>query len=145
MAKYDEDLNENSFFKAQLNFLKTLEDVVVLLVPQVKSVPLKQDLTDLKGHIVVQNSEEEFQNLNGDLVIIEESTVKIGGLQVPILFKETHYGQDWEKVKVLCIQRPLSEPSFEFHNDDAVGMTITIKISSQFYLDLVLSVISLLF
>ena len=23
-------------------------------------------------------------------------------------FKETHYGQDWEKVKVFCIQRPAS-------------------------------------
>ena len=35
--------------------------------------------------------------------------VKYGELEVPILFSETHYGQDLEKVKILCIKRPLTE------------------------------------
>ena len=43
--------------------------------------------------------------------------VKYGELEVPILFSETHYGQDWEKVKILCIKRPLTEASFEFHDE----------------------------
>ena len=43
--------------------------------------------------------------------------VKCGELDVPILFSETHYGQDLEKVKILCIKRPLTEASFEFHDE----------------------------
>ena len=43
--------------------------------------------------------------------------VKYGELEVPILFSETHYGQDLEKVKILCIKRPLTEASFEFHDE----------------------------
>ena len=46
--------------------------------------------------------------------------VKFGDLEVPVLFSETHYGEDWEKVKILCIKRPLTDASFEFH-DDEVG------------------------
>ena len=43
--------------------------------------------------------------------------VKYGELEVPILFSETHYGQDLEKVKILCIKRPLTDASFEFHDE----------------------------
>ena len=50
--------------------------------------------------------------------------VKFGDLEVPVLFSETHYGEDWEKVKILCIKRPLTDASFEFH-DDEVGKYFT--------------------
>ena len=48
---------------------------------------------------------------------IKDSMIKYGELEVPILFSETHYGQDLEKVKILCIKRPLTEASFEFHDE----------------------------
>ena len=121
MSKYDEDINENPFFQKQLSLLTSFEDVVVILVPQRKSVPSKFSLEDIKCHIVTEksqkNEEDNLQTLNGQNIQIKDSIVKYGDLEVPILFNETHYGQDWEKVKILCIKRPLIEPSFEFHDE----------------------------
>lgn len=116
MSKYDEDLNENSFFQFVLQHLNSFDDVVVILVPQKSSLPSRFDLDDMKSHVVVEKSPDLLQSLNGGDVEIKDAMVTLnGGLEVPILFNETHYyGQDWEKVKILCIQRPLTEPSFEF-------------------------------
>ena len=49
MSKYDEDINENPFFIKQLSYLTSFENVVVILVPQKKSVPSKFNLEDVKG------------------------------------------------------------------------------------------------
>ena len=49
MSKYDEDINENPFFIKQLSHLTSFENVVVILVPQKKSVPSKFNLEDVKG------------------------------------------------------------------------------------------------
>jgi hypothetical protein len=49
MSKYDEDINENPFFKKQLSHLTSFENVVVILVPQKKNVPSKFNLEDVKG------------------------------------------------------------------------------------------------
>ena len=118
MSKYDEDINENPFFQAQLSHLTSFEEVVVILVPQKSSIPVKFDNEDIKSHIIVDKNEEELQTLTGENVVINAEIVKFGDLEVPILFKETHYGQDWEKVKVLCIKRPLTDNSFEFQDDE---------------------------
>ena len=49
MSKYDEDINENPFFIKQMSHLTSFENVVVILVPQKKSVPSKFNLEDVKG------------------------------------------------------------------------------------------------
>ena len=64
-----------------------------------------------------------LKNLNGQCVEITENEIKCQDIKIPILFKETHYGQDWEKVKVLCIQRPMSETPIQNENDDKIGKT----------------------
>ena len=117
MSKYDEDINENPFFIKQLSYLTSFENVVVILVPQKKSVPSKFHLEDVKDHIVIEKSQDNLQTQNGRNIQIKDSMVKYGELEVPILFSETHYGQDLEKVKILCIKRPLTEASFEFHDE----------------------------
>ena len=63
---------------------------------------------------------DNLQTQNEQDIQIKDSMVKFGDLEVPVLFSETHYGEDWEKVKILCIKRPLTDASFEFH-DDEVG------------------------
>lgn len=119
MSKYDEDINENPFFQFVLKHLEALEEVVLILVPQKKALPSRFDLEDMKSHVVVEKSPDLLQTQNGENVQIKDAMVIFnGGLEVPILFNETHYyGQDWEKVKILCIQRPLTEPSFEFQGE----------------------------
>ena len=80
---------------------------------------------DLRAHIIVQKREDIFENLNGQKVIITENEVKFedGAIGIPVLFKETHYGQDWEKVKVLCIQRPVSNLHEEaFQNEELLSI-----------------------
>ena len=59
MSKYDEDINENPFFQKQLSHLTSFEDVVVILVPQKKSVPAKFSLEDIKCHIVIEKNQED--------------------------------------------------------------------------------------
>ena len=117
MSNYDEDIYENPFFQCLLSHLSSFEDVSAILVPQKKSLPAKFEIpADLKSHIVIEKSENEFLTQNGHEIHIKDKMVFLNGgdLQVPILFSETHYGQDWEKVKIFCIKRPLTETSFEF-------------------------------
>ena len=119
MSNYDEDLTENPIFNKLVSYITSFEEIVVLLVPKIKSISTKVlQEEDLRAHIIVQKSEDILENLNGQKVIISEHEVKFEGdaLGIPVLFKETHYGQDWEKVKVLCIQRPVSNKAFE--NED---------------------------
>ena len=114
---YDEDINSNRFFQETLKHCCDLREICLILVPQSSSIPAKFDLEDIKTHIIVQDeSTEQFVTQNGEKVVINHSQVKFGELEVPILFSETHYGQDWEKVKILCIKRPLTEISFEFES-----------------------------
>ena len=117
MSKYDEDINENPFFIKQMSHLTSFENVVVILVPQKKSVLSKFHLEDFKDQILIEKSQDDLQTQNGQNIQIKDSMVKYGELEVPILFSETHYGQDLEKVKILCIKRPLTEASFEFHDE----------------------------
>jgi hypothetical protein len=85
---YDEDLSENPFFKAQLAILDTkFEDIELILVPQITSLPSKfdDDQQDLKKHIVTLCQEKNvLTNLLGEQVIITEdnSSLKLGNLQV---------------------------------------------------------------
>ena len=121
MSNYDEDLTENPIFNKLISYITSFEEIVVLLVPKIKSIStniLPPNEEDLRAHIIVQKSEDILENLNGQKVVISENEVKFEreGLGIPVLFKETHYGQDWEKVKVLCIQRPVSNKAFE--NED---------------------------
>ena len=124
MSNYDEDLTENPIFNKLVSYITSFEEIVVLLVPKIKSISTKvlqaPNEEDLRAHIIVQKNEDILENLNGQKVIISEHEVKFEGeaLGIPVLFKETHYGQDWEKVKVLCIQRPVSNKAFE--NEDTL-------------------------
>ena len=132
MSKYDEDINDNPFFQAQLSQLSSFEEVAVILVPQKSSLPSKIEPSDLQTHIIIEKNKDQLQTQSGHNVFIQDSLVTFGGLQVPILFNETHYGQDWEKVKILCIQRPLTEESFEFHQgQNSKKMSIIFVVTSK--------------
>ena len=53
MSKYDEDINENPFFIKQMSHLTSFENVVVILVPQKKSVLSKFHLEDFKDLVTI--------------------------------------------------------------------------------------------
>ena len=89
----------------------------VIKACKIPSAPQLSSHYYIKGHIVIEKSQDDLQTQNGQNIQIKDSMVKYGELEVPILFSETHYGQDLEKVKILCIKRPLTEASFEFHDE----------------------------
>ena len=89
----------------------------ITLVHSVPSNSATEVTLNILGHIVIEKSQDDLQTQNGQNIQIKDSMVKYGELEVPILFSETHYGQDLEKVKILCIKRPLTEASFEFHDE----------------------------
>ena len=87
-TQYDEDLTENPFFQKLLNYNTSFQEIVVLLVPQIKNIPeIPAKLYDLKAHTIIQKNEDQLENLNGHPVHITENEVKIDTIDIPILFK----------------------------------------------------------
>ena len=87
-TQYDEDLTENPFFQKLLNYNTSFQEIVVLLVPQIKNIPeIPAKLYDLKAHTIIQKNEDHLENLNGHPVHITENEVKIDTIDIPILFK----------------------------------------------------------
>ena len=88
-TQYDEDLTENPFFQNLSNYNTSFQEIVVLLVPQIKNIPeIPAKLYDLKAHTIIQKTEENLENLNGQPVHITENEVKIDDtINIPILFK----------------------------------------------------------
>ena len=88
LTQYDEDLTENQFFQNLLNYNTSFQEIVVLLVPQMKNIPeIPAKLYDLKAHTIIQKTEDHLENLNGQPVHITENEVKINTIDIPILFK----------------------------------------------------------
>ena len=87
-TQYDEDLTENQFFQNLLNYNTSFQEIVVLLVPQMKNIPeIPAKLYDLKAHTIIQKTEDHLENLNGQPVHITENEVEINTIDIPILFK----------------------------------------------------------
>ena len=88
LTQYDEDLTKNQFFQNLLNYNTSFQEIVVLLVPQMKNIPeIPAKLYDLKAHTIIQKTEDHLENLNGQPVHITENEVKINTIDIPILFK----------------------------------------------------------
>lgn len=117
-TNYDENLNENSFFKVLRNeynaiFQKALFENWIICVPCSESLEnYELNEQNISVHILIPSDElpeTHFQTLNDQKVQIYDKTVRLVGLchDVPILFTETYYS-DNTRYEVLCLERPLN-------------------------------------
>ncbi|XP_071442266.1 ankyrin repeat domain-containing protein 27-like [Hetaerina americana] len=120
-CNYDEDLNENPFFKSLQTeneelFLKSTSEGWVICVPRAGSFPtnpLTHD--DFFSHILIPSDElpgSHFRTLNDKEVTVCNRVVTVESeVSKPIisrvLFEETFYTDDLLKYRVLCVESPL--------------------------------------
>ncbi|ROT78022.1 Ankyrin repeat domain-containing protein 27 [Penaeus vannamei] len=121
MERYDEDLNENSFFQVLRGeyvevFERAVEAGWILCVPRAGALPkyaLAQD--DILGHILVPSDElpeTHFRTLTDRGVVVKGNLLTLENEvsnphSVHILFDEVFYDEDMRKYKVLCLEDPL--------------------------------------
>ncbi|GAB6032674.1 hypothetical protein CHUAL_011550 [Chamberlinius hualienensis] len=127
MENYDENLEENEFFKRLCRVLPTLyQDAAlhnwIVCVPRCGSVEVEKLIeNDFQAHILQSLDQQEklFCTLNGKLVnfngktiaVANEDTVGAGNVvdinAANVLFEEDFYFNSEEKFQVLCIDSPL--------------------------------------
>ncbi|XP_046408906.1 ankyrin repeat domain-containing protein 27-like [Ischnura elegans] len=120
-CNYDEDLNENLFFRTLQNeneelFHKSTSEGWVICVPRAGSFP-SNTLThdDFFSHILIPSDElpeSHFRTLNDKEVTVCNRVVTVeSGMSKPVvsrvLFEETYYTDDLLKYRVLCLENPL--------------------------------------
>lgn len=123
-SNYDENLNENIFFKTLKTeqnelYQKCLMEGWLICVPRVGSLP-KYSFTsaDFFSHILIPSDElpeSHFRSLNDtevricNKVLTIESSDSLEPFSTHILFEETYYTEDFLKYKVLCVEVPLDQ------------------------------------
>ncbi|CAH1996403.1 unnamed protein product [Acanthoscelides obtectus] len=117
-SQYDENLNENSFFKEITeNHCDLIERAAIeswiICVPRAGSISFNDvSLEVILDHILIPSTEDNFCTLNKRNVTVQNKQLNcdasaIFSSRIEILFEETFYVKKTLKYTVWCIDRPL--------------------------------------
>ncbi|KAL5467287.1 hypothetical protein EMCRGX_G031494 [Ephydatia muelleri] len=118
MARYDEDLHENEFFRTLVSrhtaiFNEAAEKKLLVCVPRRDTLSrLKLSQNDFENHILRPNADNKYTSLNEKCAEINEDVIVTGHgykevRKVKILFEECFFNPNDESYQVLCLDQPL--------------------------------------
>lgn len=122
LGRYDEDLQNNSFYKEiRKNHLDIIEKVVeerwIICVPKEESVTKNIVTEDILDHILIPDIDlpaSHLSTLSKKRVLVQNETITPQNYSlrqniIKILFQETYYNANSTKYTVWCIDRPLND------------------------------------
>lgn len=120
LAQYDEDLQNNLFYKEILRkhqdiVNKVVEEGWIICIPRAGSTTSCITIDDVLDHILVPDIElpaSHYSTLSKQRVVVQNKIIKVKSHSkahnVQILFEETFYNADMFKYTVWCIEQPLN-------------------------------------
>lgn len=121
LSHYDEDLQNNKFYKKILQHNQDIVDKAVdegwiLCIPREGTVTTSITIDDILDHVLIPDIDlpaSHYSTLSKKRVVVQNKIINLKSHstcqnEIQILFEETFYNADFQKYTVWCIDQPLN-------------------------------------